>query len=268
VESRVLLIEDNEANRDLLRDRLEANGMRVIEAETGNEGLEKAAQLLPQVVVLSSTLPDITGNEVAGRLRAHSRTSHIFLLVLADEKVHRDRLESLKRGADDFVAAPFDAEEVMLRVRNALRRADTNVLDPTTGLPSSQLIQEQLRRLLKDPEGEWAVLRVHVGGLDAVREGAGFRAAQLILRDIVEILSQALGEFDDFLGYSGSDTFIITIDDEERAGAVAQTITTRFNEDVLEGERPSSPVHLRIRRVTPADGPFYDIRSLSEALGG
>ncbi len=285
MEEHVLLIVSNGGSRNILKERFTREGMRVDEAEAGEEGITMTTRFLPQAVIIGTLLPDMNGDEVAQHLRSITRTRHIYLMLLADENVHRERLSSLELGADDFIAAPFDPDEVLLRVRNALRRANSsNRMDPITGLPSGGLIQEQLRRLLKNPTGEWALLRLHVTALDPYREVYGFEAADTFLRDVSHMMVEALSADkveDDFLGYIGNDDFIV-ITHKNRAPSLKAELLEKFEDKgkahysaeerkqghlAIEGEKaPLASLH--IRRITPEDGPFYDIRSLSEALAG
>jgi DNA-binding response OmpR family regulator len=285
MEGRVLLIEDNDDTRMILRERFESHGIQVDEAETGEAGVKFAARYLPQAIVVSTSLPDMRGVEVARQLRERTRTHHIFLLLLADDDAHQQRLSSLELGVDDFVASPFDPDELMLRVRNALRRANSsNLMDPATGLPAMRLVQEQLRRLVKDPERSWALMQVQISGLEAFREAYGFQAATDLLRDVARLLSVALSNddvVDDFLGYTGSDDFIV-ITSQSRAPSLEDEIRSGFDKIIsrhygfkerLQGfvmvDNERTPLaSLKIRHITPEDGPFYDIRSLSEALVG
>lgn len=283
MEGHVLIIEDNVVNSRLLRDRFEAQGLGVAVAVNGAEGIVAATRLLPQAILISTTLPDMSGTAVAQRLRQINRTQHIFLMLLADRDSHMERLTGLQHGADDFVPAPYDPFEVMLRVRNALRRASTaNVLDPATGLPAGKLIQNRLHRLLSEPEGSWTLMRFRVLGLDAFRDIHGFEAAADFLRSVTLILAEALSlddVVDDFLGYNGNDDFII-ITDRRRAASLAAEVQTRFQlvlqthysvteltqgHVLLDGE-PSAIAALRIRSVDANCGPFYDLRGLTEAL--
>jgi len=283
VEGTVLLIEDDAAKRSALSERLKAAQIEVIEAEKGGEGLSLAARCLPQAVVISTTLPDMPGSEVAKRLREVTRTQHIFLMLIADADSHGERLNGLELGADDFVAAPVDPDEVMLRVRNALRRAGTsNAVDPTTGLPAIRLVEEQLRRLLTQPEGNWALMRIHVTGLDPYRERYGHQRAAELLRDIGRMLAQALDKDtveDDFLGFSGNDDFIIITEPQrveslrEEMTRAMESIRRRYYDDderlaqqIVVDEESYPLVGLKVHVITPEDGPFYDVRSLSAAL--
>lgn len=285
VEGRVLVVEDDAGNRALLREHMEAIDIAVTEAETGAAGIDLAARLLPQGVVISTTLPDMPGAQVVARLRGHSRTRHIYLLLLADRNERGERLSGLEVGANDFVPSPYDPDELALRVRNALRRANTsNRTDPVTGLPAGELIQDQLRQLLKAPEGSWALLRVRVLYINPFRELHGFMAAEELLRGVAHLLAEALSRDtvkDDFLGYGGKDDFIV-VTEQDRVPELETEVLRQFEQEVgshydfrerergyiVIGEEKVPLARLRFQRVTPADGPFYDIRSLSEALVG
>src|SRR5215470_2100380 len=95
-----LVIDDEPQIRRLLRVTLEANGYRVFDAATGNEGLAQAAQRRPEVVLLDLGLPDIDGVTVLKRLR---EWSHVPVIVLSVRDREDDKIDALDAGADDYV---------------------------------------------------------------------------------------------------------------------------------------------------------------------
>ena len=117
---RVLLIDDEAQIRRLLRVCLEANGYRVTETASGNEGLAEAAQRPPDVVILDLGLPDMDGTMVLKRLREWSRVPVIVLSVRDREE---DKIAALDAGADDYVNKPFSTGELLARLRVAQRHA-------------------------------------------------------------------------------------------------------------------------------------------------
>jgi two-component system KDP operon response regulator KdpE len=124
----VLVIDDEVQIRRLLRLTLEANGYRVLEAATGQEGLVEAAQRRPEIVVLDLGLPDLDGVKVLERLREWSK---VPVLVLSVRDREEDKIAALDQGADDYVTKPFNTGELLARLRVALRHsqagADTTV---------------------------------------------------------------------------------------------------------------------------------------------
>ena len=114
----ILIIEDEPAIRRLLRTTLNAQGYQVGEAATGAEGLAAIASQAPDLVMLDLGLPDIDGLEIIRRLRSDSSVPLIVLTARSDE---RTKVKALDLGADDIVTKPFGAEELVARVRTALR---------------------------------------------------------------------------------------------------------------------------------------------------
>lgn len=117
---RVLVVDDEVQIRRFLRLTLEANGYRVYEAANGNDALQEAARLRPDLVILDLGLPDMDGLETLNRLREWSPTPVIILSV---READRDKVAALDAGADDYLTKPFSLEELMARMRAAQRHA-------------------------------------------------------------------------------------------------------------------------------------------------
>lgn len=117
--STVLVIDDERQIRRLLRVTLEAGGYAVREAENGTLGLQEAAHLAPDGIILDLGLPDLDGTEVIRRLREWSR---IPVLVLSVREGEDDKIAALDAGADDYLNKPFGGRELLARLRAVLRR--------------------------------------------------------------------------------------------------------------------------------------------------
>ncbi len=116
----ILLIEDEPQMRRFLRITLLSNGYRLVETETGAEGLLQAASRNPDVVLLDLGLPDMDGLEVTTRLREWTQTP---VIVISAREQEQDKVKALDAGADDYLTKPFDAGELLARIRVALRHA-------------------------------------------------------------------------------------------------------------------------------------------------
>ena len=116
----ILIVDDEPQIRRLLTVALEANGYEVLPAATGKEGLVLAAQHRPALMILDIGLPDLSGKEVLSRLREWSNVPVVILSVQNDEK---GKVAALDAGADDYVTKPFNTEELLARLRVALRHA-------------------------------------------------------------------------------------------------------------------------------------------------
>jgi two-component system KDP operon response regulator KdpE len=115
-----LVVDDEPQIRRLLTVTLEANACRVLTASSGQEGLVLAAQHRPSVVILDLGLPDLSGQEVLRRLREWSNVPVLILSVQDDEA---GKVAALDAGADDYVTKPFNTNELLARLRVALRHA-------------------------------------------------------------------------------------------------------------------------------------------------
>lgn len=115
----ILLVEDEPAVSASIRRRLTFEGFVVEVATTGTQGLEQVRTLQPQLVILDVMLPELSGFEVAEKLR---HESDVPILMLTARDSVQDRVTGLERGADDYLTKPFAIEELLARVRALLRR--------------------------------------------------------------------------------------------------------------------------------------------------
>jgi two-component system KDP operon response regulator KdpE len=116
---RVLVVDDDETIRRTLRINLRARGYEVEVVASGRDALSTVEDAPPDLVILDLGLPDLDGVEVLRRLR---RTSRVPVVVLSARQQSDDKVEALDEGADDYVTKPFGMDELMARVRSALRR--------------------------------------------------------------------------------------------------------------------------------------------------
>jgi two-component system KDP operon response regulator KdpE len=126
----ILLIEDEPQIRRFLRATLSAHAYRLVEAGTGKEGLDQAAMLLPDVIILDLGLPDMDGLDVARQLREWTETP---IIVLSARGQEFDKIAVLDAGADDYLTKPFGVGELLARIRVALRhkaRASQDTASP------------------------------------------------------------------------------------------------------------------------------------------
>jgi two-component system, OmpR family, phosphate regulon response regulator PhoB len=119
---RVLVVEDEPAQREVLAYNLEAEGFRVAKAETGDEALLLVEEEAPDIIVLDWMLPGVSGIEVCRRVKSRAETRGIPIIMLSARSEEVDRVRGLETGADDYVIKPYSVVELMARVRSQLRR--------------------------------------------------------------------------------------------------------------------------------------------------
>ncbi|MER7178999.1 response regulator transcription factor [Streptomyces hyaluromycini] len=144
----LLVVDDEPTVRELLCAALRHAGFTVAAACTGQEALDRAEEVSPDLVLVDVMLPDLDGFEVIRRLRerygsaAAPRTGHIPVMFLSARDATQDKIEGLVLGGDDYVTKPFDLQELIARIRAVLRR--------TSGDPTALL---RVADLELDPEG-------------------------------------------------------------------------------------------------------------------
>jgi two-component system KDP operon response regulator KdpE len=140
----MLVVDDEPHILRSLRTALTAAGYDIQTAATGEEALRLLQARLPDLVILDLVLPGISGLEVCRRLREHSS---VPILVLSARGEERDKVTALDLGADDYLTKPFGVEELLARIRAALRRA-AGVRGPSTVIEAGDLRVDVDRRLV------------------------------------------------------------------------------------------------------------------------
>jgi len=118
----VLVVEDELAQREVLAYNLEAEGFRVLKAETGDEALLVVDEDTPDIIVLDWMMPNLSGIEVCRRLKIRPETRQTPIIMLSARSEEVDKVRGLETGADDYVVKPYSVIELMARVRSQLRR--------------------------------------------------------------------------------------------------------------------------------------------------
>ena len=283
--ARLLIVEDDYDISNMLRIYFSAQGYDVDTALRGSEALEKTRQVMPNLIVLDIMLPDIDGFEVCRTLRLSTRTRHIPVIFLTQRDERGDRLKGLEQGADNYITKPFDIEELKLYVQNSIARSERESLsDPQTGLPSGRLIEEELRKIIRQRKG-WAFMDIRINHYEAFKDVYGFIAGNDVLRFTSMLIGEVMDELgtqNDFIGHAGGDNFIIIATDEN-SPSIRQRLKSRFKEEVLthynfmdrqqgyilapdeNGKIQQTPLMtLAVGLVSPTTHMFADIREITE----
>lgn len=119
---RIVLVEDNEMNRDLLTRRLTKRGYEVIVALDGADGIAQVRAAQPHLVLMDLSLPVLDGWEATRRLKADPDTSRIPVIALTSHAMAEDRLRALEAGCDDFDTKPIDLDRLLGKIEALARR--------------------------------------------------------------------------------------------------------------------------------------------------
>jgi two-component system, OmpR family, response regulator VicR len=181
----ILIIEDDEQSRQVVRLAMQSQSFQLQEAKTGDEGLEIARAGEPDLILLDVNMPGMSGLDVCRKLRAEGLLVPIIMLTAKSDTI--DKVVGLEVGADDYVTKPFEVRELMARIGAHLRRSEAS-----TGEPASKtrrefpgLVVDTSRRQVwrDDREVPLTVTEFNVLALLSSRPGQVFSRAEL-LRDV------------------------------------------------------------------------------------
>ncbi|MDM5280975.1 response regulator transcription factor [Paenibacillus silvae] len=167
----VLIIEDEPKIARLLELELQYEGYQVTKAGSGTEGLEKYTEGQWDLILLDIMLPGLSGIEVLRRIRSRDAAVPIIMLTAKDSV--EDKVSGLDLGANDYITKPFQIEELLARVRAALRLAAT-VSARLTATASGQEAEQGMASQLHEAQEEWltaANLKLHEGTREVFRDG-------------------------------------------------------------------------------------------------
>jgi two-component system KDP operon response regulator KdpE len=170
----VIVVEDEPQIRRFLRVTLQGHGYRLFEAATGADGLMEAASRQPDVVIVDLGLPDMDGLEVIRRLR---EWSSVPVIVLSARGGERDKVMALDAGADDYIEKPFGTDELLARLRVALRHAAGGARAQDALFKVGELHVDQERR------------RVHVEGKEIHLTPIEYRLLTTMVRHAGKVLT-------------------------------------------------------------------------------
>jgi diguanylate cyclase (GGDEF)-like protein len=228
---RVLVVEDDEPTRSAVRALLDDAGYRSVGAPDGEAALATLEDERFDLVLLDLMLPGMSGADVHRAVRREARTRFLPIVFLTAKSDRDAKLAQLDAGADDYIVKPYDADELLARVRAAVRRSTgLRALNPLSGLPGNTTISEEIDARLGQ-RVPFALLYCDIDRFKAFNDRYGFARGDLMLVRLAELLDDATRGTECFLGHIGGDDFVVLApirDAEGLAGRIAQ----RFDEMV------------------------------------
>jgi two-component system cell cycle response regulator len=233
---RILVVDDNRDNAEIIVTRLRYRGYDVDDAATGERALERIHENPPDVVLLDLMLPDIDGYEVAARIRADETLPFIPIIMLTARDLDEDQAGWFEAGADEYLTKPVRFPELESRVRALIRikrlhdeleiknaeleRLSTS--DGLTGLFNHRHIHELLREEFERSGRTGAPITVAMFDLDhfkTVNDTWGHLAGDIVLREIAALLRRTAREVDRLGRYGGEEFIAILPSTDPDGGA-------------------------------------------------
>ena len=233
--AQILVVDDSPTTARLLEMGLKKAGFSVRVAHDGGEGLDMARERCPDVVLADVMMPVLDGVQLTRQLREDPRTAGATIILVTAKGNPAAKLEGFQAGADDYIVKPFDTEEVLARIKGALRRTKMlRAQSPLTGLPGSIQFQEEMELRLRR-RADFALLYCDLDNFKAYNDKYGFlrgdRVIQMTARALQDTAMQ-VGGSDAFVGHIGGDDFVV-VAELGREQAVAESVIARFDAEIL-----------------------------------
>jgi diguanylate cyclase (GGDEF)-like protein len=289
VTATLLLVDDEETNRDALSRRLVRKGFTVLTAESGRDALAMIGAHRVDAVLLDVMMPEMSGIETLRLLRESRSAAELPVIMVTAKDRSEDVVEALELGANDYVTKPIDFPVALARIRT---QVTTRRTDPLTNLPNRALFMERLERLVARPVTpehlEFAVFFLDIDRFKAVNDSLGHQAGDEVLIAIARRLEKSLRSTDTVSRFTGDhtlarlggDEFTVLLDGvrgahdaeivaERLLAAVAQPFALRGREIVtsasigivLSGARYEQAADM----VRDADTAMYRAKALGKA---
>jgi DNA-binding response OmpR family regulator len=284
---KILVVEDAPDISSLLKIYFTSQGYEVLTAMRGQIALDICRKTPPNLALLDVNLPDMEGYDIGKALRQSARTRHIPIIFLTARGEKADRLKGLGEvQAEYYLVKPFDIEEVHTIVKAALDRArQKNLTHPVTNLPTAEIINDQYRTLLSS--SGWALAMIHIQSFETFTQAYGAVVGEDVLKFTALLLSEVVNEVgrpEDFVGQMVVGASFVLTSSPDLMSAIINRLCERFDAEIGlhynfkdrknghimvsddQGNMRQAPLmSLTIGVLSSSNGPFYDIRELSEA---
>lgn len=227
---KILIIDDEDFIRDVVSMSLE-DEYDVVEAVNGEDGLKKIREINPDLVVCDYNMPRMTGIELCRKVREDSLFLHLPFIMLTGKGEIQDKVDGLEAGADDYIVKPFEPEELLARVRMALKRSVRDLdANPLTKLPGNVTIMNEVNNRIMSGEF-YGVIYFDLNNFKAINDYYGFKRGDEIIQETARILVESVrekGNENDFVGHIGGDDFVI-ITKAQQAEELAASVIEKFD---------------------------------------
>ncbi|MEY3219867.1 MAG: hypothetical protein RIT27_1224 [Pseudomonadota bacterium] len=224
--STILIADDDAVARMALEMLLEPDGYDLVFATDGPEALDKAEQLLPDLILLDVIMPTMQGFEVCRRLRADPKLADLPIVMITGFASRETRLQGIEAGADDVISKPYDQVELRARVRtitrlNRYRRLLDSAeklnrlanYDPLTNLPNRNLLIERITQHINHAQRQtqmFALFYIELRGLKQINETMGRLEGDTVLRQVSQRLKQCCENGETLARVVGNEFAILT----------------------------------------------------------
>jgi two-component system cell cycle response regulator len=235
----VLLVEDSASQRAVIGHRLVKGGFKVAVATSGEHCLRMLGELRPDIVLLDVVMPGIDGWETLDRIRQSSGVPVIMLTARAEDI---DRVRGLRAGADDYIAKPFQQDELEARIEAVMRRAELGRRDALTGLPNRRTFDEHLDSMFalgREAEQPFTLVLFDIDHFKQVNDTQGHPAGDLVLQEVARVAHHQLRAGEQIFRIGGEEFAIVIPGDRSVGVTVAERVRSAIEREPREPRLPT-----------------------------
>ena len=257
----ILIVDDEIANHIYLTHLL-GSDYKLILAKDGKRGIQKARELLPDLILLDIIMPDLNGYEVLAELKKENETWEIPVIFITGLNSSEDEIKGLSSDAADYIFKPFNPEITKLRIRNQIRIVNQirminhlSCTDQLTCIPNRRGFENQIER-------EWgrtmrenlplSILLIDVDRFKLYNDTYGHQQGDVALQTISNKLIETLGRSSDFVSRWGGEEFAVLLPNTDLSGALNVAEQLRVNIE----ETPILLVSGEVTKVTVSIGAY------------
>lgn len=226
---KILLADDSHAIRFLVTEILTNAGFTVVQAQDGQEAVDKTYKENPDLLILDYEMPKKTGFEVVKEIRSRTGYLHTPIIIFTAVTDKSTKLEGLGLDIDDYLTKPADEDEIVARVKLLLKRSRQKMdSNPLTHLPGNPSIQARIEREIATGK-PFAVLYCDLNNFKSFNDKYGFEAGDRVLKATADIIvAAAKQDPNSFVGHIGGDDFIV-VSSFEKAEPIAKEIVAQID---------------------------------------
>lgn len=233
-DEKILVIDDSQTICQILKKTLEETYFKVIIAYDGEEGLKKAFEQRPDLVICDLNMPKMNGYEVIERMRKEILTVNIPIMMLTSATDEYHEIKGLSLGVDSYVTKPFNEQVIVARIRALLERSKYTIsLNPLTLLPGNISIDRDITNRISQ-RLKFAVLYIDLNNFKGFNDYYGFKRGDEIIKYTASVILKAVrshGNANDFIGHIGGDDFV-AVTTPAKMYDICETIVKQFDRGI------------------------------------
>lgn len=232
----IIIADDDDDFVAEVEENLSLEGYTIHRAKDGQEAVDLAIELVPDLIILDIVMPVLDGFQACKKIRENPSTSAISVILLTSGALGPEKIRGLEIGADDFVSKPIEWNEFKARVASVIRRSiQLRDISPLTNLPGNYRVSTELEKLVADQSNKYAVFNIEIDDFKSINDRYGSGRGDKVIKFTGDMLSRIMASTagkPSVLGHIGGARFII-ISAPENVDHICNEIISKFDAGII-----------------------------------